>query len=120
MFDINEIEEIQVRSQEGNEVIYRGKGLEKFRRMMIMSPQYGETIPEAKTSTKIVDNYSSEDDHEPSKSKKAPKKEKSAYGYLKQDLNYSPSQVSSSKNKSAVDIAKEMQRQAEEASGIKF
>ena len=118
LMDINTVEEIQVRYENGEEVIYRGKGLEKLRRMLLESPAYGE-IAENVGPT-IVDTCASEEEEEvkPVKTKKSIKKPATANGYITADLNYAPN--AASKSKSAVDLAREMQRQAEQASGIKF
>lgn len=101
--NINDISEIKVSFSDGQEVIYRGKGLEKFRRLISDSPPYG--------SVKIVEEDSGE---EVPDVKQKPKKEKSANGYVKTDLSYGPV-----KGKSAMDSAREMQKQAE-LTGIKF
>ncbi len=123
-FDINNVEEIQVRYADGNEVIYRGNGLEKFRRMVLTSPALGEVEPVS--TTIVVDTDDSDVDEsnvvpqkksskKPSKKASAPAKATSANGYATADLNYAPA-----KGMSAMDMAKEMQRQAEKISGINF
>lgn len=124
-FDINNVEEIQVRYADGNEVIYRGNGLEKFRRMMTLSPALGEVEPAS--TTIVVDTDDSDADvdaavvttkkssKKPSKKASVPAKAASVNGYATADLNYAPA-----KGMSAMDMAKEMQRQAEKASGINF
>lgn len=128
--DINNVEEILVRFADGNEVIYKGKGLEKFRRLVSASPAYGEVKgrrPQAQTL--IIDEYSDEEEEEePIPVKSATKKKGKAKGkakpsvgpngYHTADLDYAPNVAN--KGRSPMDIAREMQRQAEQASGIKF
>jgi len=108
-FDINEVEEIQVRYVGGDEIIYKGLGLEKIRRLICSSPHL-----EMPKKSIVVDDLESPD--------MTPRRNKindtvnSARGYASTNLDYK----AASKGKSAVDIAKEMQRKAEEGSGIKF
>lgn len=106
-FDINDVEEIQVRYISGDEIIYKGLGLEKFRRLICSSPAL-----EVPKKVVIVDDCESPD------VKPRRNKTSTINGYASANLNYASG--SSSKNKSAVDIAKEMQRKAEQESGIKF
>jgi hypothetical protein len=119
--DINEILEIHVKYPEESgldDVIYRGKGLEKFRRLIISSPAYGECA-----GPTVVEECSYDEDRSSvrSESSKKGKKTKSkvpatANGYIQTDLNYSQA----TKGKSAMDLAREMQKQAESAAGFKF
>jgi hypothetical protein len=124
-FDINDAEEILVRFTNGNEIIYKGKGLEKLRRLMTNSPAYGEQKNRRFVTTIVEDEYSDPEDvpvsNKPMRTKSGkPKKGPSIGpgGYHTADLDYSPS--SANKTKSPMDIARDMQRQAEQASGIKF
>lgn len=112
-FNVNDVEQIQVSFLDGRpDVIYKNKGLEKFRRLMLSSPALGEDVL-------VVDTFS---DEEPSpvpskKATKKPSKKPSVTpgGYATADLQYAPS-----KGKSAMDIAREMQKQAEQNSKINF
>jgi len=127
-FDINDAEEILVRFADGNEIIYKGKGLEKLRRLMATSPAYGEAKDRGRRqTTTVVEEYSSgSDDATPvltvatKKKSNKPKKGPSIGpgGYHTADLDYAP--VGTNKGRSPMDIARDMQRQAEQASGIKF
>lgn len=116
-FNINDAKEIVVRLESGDEIIYKGKGLEKFRRLMVASPAYGEY-----QNVVVVEEYSDEEPNikpQRANSKKVSSKKGPTVGpngYHTADLDY----TSSSKGRSAVDIARDMQRQAEKASGIKF
>jgi len=106
-FDINDVEEIQVRYLSGDEIIYKGLGLEKIRRLICSSPAM-----EVQKKVVVVE------DCESPELKPQRNKTSTINGYASANLNYSSG--TSSKNKSAVDIAKEMQRKAEQDSGIKF
>lgn len=117
--DINDIEEIHVKFSEDSglkDVIYRGKGLEKFRRLVISSPVYGESTPH------VIDSFSDEEEDVGKKKKSKPKakgkEQATANGYVQTSLDYSATHAT--KGKSAIDLAREMQKQAESASGIKF
>jgi hypothetical protein len=138
-FDINTVEEIHVKFSLESQlppVIYKGKGLEKFRRLVLSSPQYG-----AVNQPVVVDEDSSDRSSEDSslelpkksKSKKLTKPPKtkhashashtnrpSANGYTHANLSYAPADIIASKGKSAVDLGREMQRQAESAMNMKF
>ena len=107
-FDINEVEEIQVRYLSGDEIIYKGLGLEKVRRLISSSPSL--EVPKKV----VVDNC----DYDSPELKPRKNKTNTINGYASANLNYASG--SSNKNKSAVDIAKDMQRRAEQDSGIKF
>lgn len=128
-FDINNVEEILVRFADGNEVIYKTKGLEKLRRLISASPAYGESKSKATHRTTVIDEYEEEEFEEeepaPLRSKSQVSKVKAKKspsvgpnGYHTADLDYAPAAVN--KGRSPMDIAREMQRQAEQASGIKF
>jgi hypothetical protein len=110
-FDINEVEEIQVRFVNGDEIIYKGLGLEKIRRLICSSPSL-----ELPKKTVVVEDCDSPE-LKPRKSTKdrGGASSNTINGYASANLNYA-----TSKGKSAVDIAKEMQRKAEQESGIKF
>ncbi|HMP28784.1 MAG TPA: hypothetical protein PKD85_04240 [Saprospiraceae bacterium] len=116
-FDINQVDEITVHFSSESKlppVKYRGKGLEKFRRLVLSSPQYG-VVPV------VIDDDSSFEKESPEikpKTKKTPKHRPSANGYTHANLTYSDN--TANKGKSAVDLAREMQRQAESAMGINF
>lgn len=125
-FNVNDVEEILVRFATGDEIIYKEKGLEKLRRLMASSPAYGEAKGKQHQGITVVDDYSdSYEEDTPVKPKKTPSKKVkpkkgpsiAPNGYHTADLDYS---ASASKGKSAIDIARDMQRQAEQASGIKF
>ena len=125
--NINDVEEILVRFANGDEIIYKGKGLEKFRRLLADSPAYGEVKGRRGQNVLVVDDdYSPDDDVEtrvpvekPKTKKGKPKKGPSIgpNGYHTADLDYS---TGAAKGRSPMDLAREMQRQAEQASGIKF
>lgn len=129
-FDINDTTEILVRFADGNEIIYKGKGLEKIRRLMVNSPAYGELKGRGRgATTTVVEEYSDYSDAEETpvlavvatkKKSNKPKKGPSIGpgGYHTADLDYAPS--GTNKGRSPMDIARDMQRQAEQASGIKF
>lgn len=127
-FDINDTTEILVRFADGNEIIYKGKGLEKIRRLMVNSPAYGEPKGRGRrATTTVVEEYSDDSDVETpvlavatKKKSNKPKKGPSIGpgGYHTADLDYAPS--GTNKGRSPMDIARDMQRQAEQASGIKF
>jgi hypothetical protein len=119
--DINDVDEIHVKFPESSgmkDVIYRGKGLEKFRRLIISSPAYGDSTPH------VIDSFSEDEEDTGKKKKTKPKKGKdrkeqaTANGYVQTSLDYSGSQAT--KGKSAIDLAREMQKQAENAAGFKF
>ena len=135
VMDINDVDEILVTFRTGQQVIYKGKGLEKLRILMKSSPPL-----QIQPSVTVIDNFS--DDEEaasaPTKTKKNHKKDRHAVsvpahlsdaqqtpptkatnegGYVRRDLNYAPVP---SNGRSAIDLAREMQRQAESSSGINF
>lgn len=131
-FDINTVAEIHVKFSPDTKlhpVIYKGKGLEKFRRLVLSSPQYGTV-----TQPVVVDEDSSEDSSleipKKSKSKKSTKPPKtkdasntnrpSANGYTHANLSYAPTDTTAINGKSAVDLGREMQRQVESSMGMKF
>lgn len=116
--DINRIEEVVVKYRDGQEVVFRGRGLEKFRILVKKSPP----LKDAKTrSPKIVEDMSSEEEHESSEEEVIPpkKKVKTVNGYNTVHLDYGES-ATGKKGISPHDIAKNMQRQAEAVSGIKY
>lgn len=130
-FDINDVEEIFVRFADGREVVYKGRGLEKFRRLVSASPAYGEEVNVKATTIVIETNSDEDEDAEPepvvvkkkSTSTKKTAKKKSGpkvgpNGYHQADLNYAP--PAASKGRSPMDMAREMQREAEKSSGMKF
>lgn len=113
--NINDVEEVTVVLNTGQKIVYRGKGLEKLRRQMILSPGYGEGEEVRQT---VVESFSDDDSPSPVPVKKTSKvsgPKIGPNGYHQPDLNYTPST-----GKSAVDMAKEMQRQAEKSAGFKF
>lgn len=116
LFDINNVESIHIKFSPDagmQDVIYKGKGLEKIRRMMTLSPPYGND-----PQPLLVEGYSSEEEHiKPTRGKRDKKKEvKTANGYIQTDLNYASSSTS---KKSAVDLARDMKTQAA-AAGFNF
>lgn len=131
-FNINNVEEILVRFVDGQEVIYKGKGLEKLRRLVSLSPAYGEIKGRRATQQTTIVDYDDpeEDDEEPLSHAQAhaPAKGKTKKssagpvvgrdGYHVSELDYTPK--AANKGRSPMDIARDMQRQAESASGIKF
>lgn len=120
--DINHIEEIVVKYLDGQEVVFRGRGLEKCRALIKKSPPLKIAI--TKKIPKVVEDESSEEASESSeetpppraKNKKAPK---TVNGYNTVHLNYGDNSASTL-GTSPHDIAKNMQRQAEAASGVRY
>lgn len=127
VFDLDEIKEIQVRTLDGRDLVYRGAGMGKLVRLILESQRTLSRTATKKPSkvTVIEQDADSDDDNgedfvKPSKTKsKASKVVNGGTGYVSTELNYT-SNPGGSGGKSAVDIAREMQRQAEQASGIKF
>lgn len=122
--DINHIEEVIVKYLDGREIVFRGRGLEKFRTLVKKSPPLVKPAP---SKSIIVEKESSEEVSEsseeevPRAKKKTPK---TVNGYNTVHLDYgggsSTPQASGGRGLSPHDIAKNMQRQAEIASGIKY
>lgn len=133
-FNINNVEEILVRFVDGQEVIYKGKGLEKLRRLVSSSPAYGEVKGRRATQQTTIVDYDDhqedededDDDLPPTHAQARGKAKKSSPagpvvgrdGYHVSELDYTPK--ATNKGRSPMDIARDMQRQAESASGIKF
>ncbi len=122
--DINSVAEISVTLNNGRDYLYKGEGLETLRRLMLKSPPLEivkkptviETCLDSPEYEEYFDQATSRGDDvdvKPRKGKILTPQGQGAYGTA--DLNYAPV-----KGISAVNMAKEMQRQAEQASGIKF
>lgn len=113
-FNINDVEQIQVSFLDGRpDVIYKNKGLEKIRRLMLTSPALGEEV-------QVIDTFSEEESISPVPAKKTTKKPTKkpsvpSGGYETADLQYAPTA-----GKSAMELAREMQKQAEQNSKINF
>lgn len=134
--DINHIEEVVVKYLDGQELVFRGRGLEKFRTLIKKSPPL--KLQKTKRLPKVVEEVSSEEvsseEEESSeeasesseeisppaprvKNKKAPK---TVNGYNTVHLNYGDTSAPGKNGLSPHDIAKNMQRQAETISGIRY
>lgn len=107
--DINNVEEIVVKYADGQEVIFRSKGLEKLRKLMKLSPPL-----HTEQSKKVIVDEESSSEEKPKKRSKTPR---SANGYNVVNLEYG---AGSKKELSPHDLAKDMQRQAEKTSGVKY
>lgn len=123
-FNINEVEEIHIKFKKENgrpPIIYRGNGLEKIRRLISQSPVYGCVVIEEDDGD--GDDHGSEDEgvdgdkivETPKKGKVSKPQVTTSNGYIQQNLQYAPSN-----GKCAMDLARDMQKQAENLSGIKF
>lgn len=130
VFDLDEIKEIQVRTLDGRDLVYRGAGMGKLVRLILESQRTLSRTATKKKPSKVTvieqdadsDDDNGEEEHfvKPSRTKsKASKVVNGGTGYVSTELNYT-STPSGSGGKSAVDLAREMQRQAEQASGLKF
>lgn len=122
--DINDVEDILVRYLDGREIVFRGKGLEKLRKLM-------KTSPALKTSKKpkqiVIEESGSEESFEEEKPKKKGKPVHAVNGgYSTISLDYREPTVAGSDGlhkpgtMSPHDLAREMQRQATVSSGIKY
>jgi len=131
-FRIGDIEEIVVKYQDGQEIVFRGGGIEKLRKLMKASPPLRSAAPKKATKV-VIENSGSEDEASASGSeeKPAPKKSRkrpttATGGYSTVNLEYggpvAPNVGAHSikKGLSPHDIAKEMQRQATMVSGIQY
>lgn len=121
--DINQIEEVIVKYLDGQEVVFRGRGLEKFRTLVKKSPPLVKTSKPK--SSKIVEELSSEESESSEEEAPRPKKKapKTVNGYNTVHLDYGGTSTAAVPGKSGLsphDIAKNMQRQAEAASGIRY
>jgi len=129
-FDINHIAEILVRYPDGTEVVFRGRGLEKLRKLMKISPPLGAAEPVKKQvvveeASSGAEESGSEEEVRPAKKskKKAPK---STNGYSTVNLDYTGPIAANvdtpgiKKGLSPYDLARDMQRQAEATSKIKY
>lgn len=127
--DINLVSEITVVMRDGKRVIYRGKGVEKLRRLIKNSPPLKSPSHKEKEPV-VVEEYGSEDSGEISDERsddssveeRRPRKSKSGKkqpngGYNTVSLDY---KTAAPGTLSPHDLAKEMQRQAFASSGIKY
>lgn len=110
-FGIDDVEEVTVTLKNGQKIAFRGRGVEKLRKLMATSPPMG-------ASTTTIHVVEGSDDEVPVKSSKKGGKKKhhaplSAGGYSTVSLEYKNGGAD------AMNAAKELQRQAE-MSGIKF
>ncbi len=109
-FDINDVEEIVVITKSGQELIYKSKGIARLRRIM-------STPVATAPTTRVIDSDFDEDDHEPRvKTEKSKPTSGGHGGYNVMHLKYEKS----AEGRSPQDIAKDLQRQAEQASGIRY
>lgn len=110
--DVNNIEEISVKLSNGDNIIYKGRGIEKFRRIMAKCPPLGSSQESPVT---VIESLS-DDEIPQKKGSKGMNMPPTTGSYATANLQYS----APSKGKSAIDIAREMQQHAEKISGIKF
>lgn len=104
-YDSQDIAEILVTLKNGNKIIYREAGINKLKK--ILSAQQKQII--------VVETSEGEDSEEElSKKKKEPRQVSSGYNLI--PLNYSAPK----NGKSPMDLAKDLQRQAEASSGFKY
>lgn len=125
--DINDLAEVQVRYNNGQEVVFRGKGLEKLRKMIKVSPPLRTVEPKKTKQQVMVVEESGSEEEESSEEKPRPKKTKSTPvngGYNTVHLDYGGPKAtdvgSGTKALSPYDLAKEMQRQASATSGVNY
>ena len=97
--NINDVKQIKITFSDDNQVIFKEKGLEHFRRLILKSPAYGSTVVPVEEAPK----------------KKKKKKDSSA-GYSVVNLEYGSKD---SGKGSAVSQGEAMRLQAE-AAGFKF
>jgi hypothetical protein len=121
-YTINDVDEIVVNLTDGTERIYRAKGLEKFRKIMVASPAYGAPKVRSRT-TKVEeeDDFDEEEGATPVPGPAAPAQKVASKpvpapsaGYNSMGLNYAPAKGS------AIDIARQMQQQASKTPGVKL
>ena len=118
-YNINDVEEIVVTLTDGSEMVYRTKGLEKFRKIMVASPAFGTPKPKAKPKSQLVEEDDDEEDTgetpipQPRVAGKPPVVVPAA-GYNSMGLNYAVSKGS------PMDIARQMQSQAVKTPGTKL
>jgi hypothetical protein len=136
-FDLNAVDEILVKFVDGHEIVFRGRGLEKFRKLMeaspplrgLVSPKPKQIVIEEESSRSEDEGSGSEEKpRRPTKQKTKKNASKQNGGYNTVSLDYGGSPVAPNvggtpgvkKGLSPHDIAKEMQRQATAQSGIKY
>lgn len=113
-FNLNLVEQISVRYTNGQEVIYKGRGIEKFRRLVAHSSSYTGSL------TTIIEEDDPVEEEVPKNRK--PKKNGTgqtsapSMGYATANLQYANA---ANKDLSPVDIARQLQQQAA-AAGFKF
>ena len=119
-FGIGDIKQISIELFGGQRIIYRKDGIERFRKMVI-DPKFVKRrpVPSLRADEdSFVELLEAEDALEEVPLKKAkPKKVKTTNGYSVVPLDYG---FSGSSDKSPMELAKEMQRQAEASSGMAF
>lgn len=117
-YAIEDISEVLVTLVDGRQFIYREKGILNLKRMLNTPPVRSK---QRKEITVINDEEEDEEDQgnlasasEPLK--RIPERPQTSNGYNLIPLNYSAPKG----GKSPMDIAKDLQRQAEAASGVKY
>jgi hypothetical protein len=135
-FDLNNVEEVLVKFTNGQEIVFRGRGLEKFRKLVKASPPLQELSPPKPKQPIVVEDASSGSEDAASGSEEKPKPPRKKKGKASQQnggyntvsLDYGGGPIAPNvggtpgikKGMSPHDIAKEMQRQATATSGIKY
>lgn len=108
--DINTISEISVTLKTGETMVYKNRGLEKFRKDMGRSPPLGGAV----SQTIIVDDDDPQDVPQKKATKKKSKSSPVVNGYQTANLNYTASTAS------PYEMARLMRQEAEKSSGISF
>ena len=117
-YTINDVEEIAVILNDGSELVYRTKGLEKFRKIMVASPAFGAPKPKAKPKTQVVEDDDDVEVAEPPVPQPRvagkPAVSAPAAGYNSMGLNYAVAKGT------PMEIARQMQSQAVKTPGTKL
>ncbi len=113
-YNISDVTEVLVTIQTGQQYVYRGKGISRLRRV------FGTNTTEESIPIIIDDDVDAASDtpdqvKRPTKKKVRPGPPPQTNGYAGMSTNYTIP-----KGGSPNDIAKEMQRQAESVSGIRY
>ena len=131
-FDINNVADILVRYHDGTQALFRGKGLDKIRKLMKASPPLQAPAPPRAKPKKVVIEESGSDASVSSEEEEAPPSSKKKAnvappvngGYSTVALDYRGQMATNAggptKGLSPHDIAKDMQRQATAISGIHY
>jgi hypothetical protein len=115
-FEIGDVDEISVKLKSGDEFVYKGRGLLKLKKILAKLDEPIDVKKKVVVNSNAGSSESEDSDSDSEKKSKKQKKIDTAGGYNKVNIKYS----SPKGNRSAMDLARDMQKQAEFGSNIRF